>query len=164
MDKLDHGIYYNTKFSMLVNGLLGEPFKHESYIFIICIEYLGRYIDLMKNMPKSRLSIKVSKHDSIISYLMLADNCIIFYKANRTQLGMWRLFWKFIIISQDNWSYYHKDGSIFKGTKNRQKHVIVDILQVPTLHSIRTYLECKILIVKETWAILLNFRTKLAVN
>lgn len=51
---------------MLINGIPGEPFSAERgirqsnpispYIFIICVEYLGRYIHFMANALKSNIS------------------------------------------------------------------------------------------------------------
>lgn len=50
---------------------------------------------------------------------MFPDDFIIFCKANKT--AALSLFWRTIARSQE--------GAFFKGTDNRQKHDIVDILQ-----------------------------------
>lgn len=81
---------------------------------------------------------------------MFTDNCIIFCKANRTKTRRVKAILKNYYNISRQLINYHKDGSIFERTENWQKHVIVDSFEVPTLHSIGTYLKCKLLIEKET--------------
>lgn len=54
-----------------------------SYIFIICVEYLGRYFIFMTNTPKTGSDIKVSENDPTIPYLMFSNDCLLFCKGNR---------------------------------------------------------------------------------
>lgn len=92
MDQLDHGMTRNF-FFVLVNRIPDDPFKLETersdkknpYLhWIICAEYLSVYIHFMTNVPKSGIGINVTKDGSKIPYLMFVDDCLIFYKTNKT--------------------------------------------------------------------------------
>lgn len=66
MDKLDCGMHHDASFSVPINEIPSEPFKPErelwqgdhlsQYIFVVCTEYLGRYI--YANIPESGIDIK----------------------------------------------------------------------------------------------------------
>lgn len=49
--------------------------------FYFCVEYLVRYIYFMSTLKSSGIRIKLTKDSSIISYLMFADDCLIFCRA-----------------------------------------------------------------------------------
>lgn len=54
------------------------------YTFIICAEYLGIYINFMENQPKSGIFIKLNRDPPTIHFLMFADDCVTFCRANKT--------------------------------------------------------------------------------
>lgn len=70
-----------SSMSLLVSRIPGEPFKPKreirqgdpisSSIFIICKEYIGRYIYFMSNTPKSGVGVKVAK----MPYHFLVNLC-----------------------------------------------------------------------------------------
>lgn len=65
-----------TSCSILVNEILGEPFRSEIgikhgdpytlCIFIICAEHPAKYIYSMANILKSGIGVKVSKYGSVL--------------------------------------------------------------------------------------------------
>lgn len=66
--------------SVLVNSIPGDPFRLKSgirqgdpvspYIFIICVEYLGRYINYISNIENFGICNRVAKNGPTIHYLM----------------------------------------------------------------------------------------------
>lgn len=53
------------------------------YIFIICTEYLGRYINCMANQGKFGIGIRLNNDAPKIPYLIFANDCIILYRATK---------------------------------------------------------------------------------
>lgn len=44
---------------------------------------MGRYLHFMLNTSESNIRIKIAKEAPKVPYLMVADNCVIFYKATK---------------------------------------------------------------------------------
>lgn len=88
MDQLDYGMQTTTTIIMVVRRKLVYPFHPvrgiqqgdpvSPYIFLICAEYLGKYIHLLSTQKSSRITINVSKDSLIIFYLMFVDDFFIF--------------------------------------------------------------------------------------
>lgn len=53
------------------------------YLFVICAEHLGRYINFMGNQKRSGIGIKLNKDTPKIPNLTFVDDCIILYRANK---------------------------------------------------------------------------------
>lgn len=56
------------------------------YIFIICAGHLGRYVNFLTNQLKVGNGIKLHKDTLKIHFLMFVDNCLVFYRTNKTSV------------------------------------------------------------------------------
>lgn len=122
----------STSMSVLVNGIPGESFKPERgvrqgypislYIFIICVEYLGRNIHFMANVSKSGIGVRVAKNDFMIPYLMFTDDCMIFCRATKTAAGNIKTTLEKYSNVFGHLVYYHKSMVQFsKGIEKKAK-------------------------------------------
>ena len=53
------------------------------YIFILCVELLGRELLIQSENPKNHIGIQTHRSGPRIHYFMFADGCIIFAKASQ---------------------------------------------------------------------------------
>lgn len=65
-------------------------------------KYLGRYIPFISNIPKSGVGIEVAKNGLIISYLILSDDYIVFYKATTSVAQNIKAILKIYVTFEDN--------------------------------------------------------------
>ena len=97
-------------YSVLINGSLegkiypsrgirqGDPLS--PYIFIICIEFLGRELVKQVENPKNHIGIPTHLSGPKIPFLMFADDCIIFAKASQNACNnINRILQKFCVWS-----------------------------------------------------------------
>lgn len=91
-----------TSISVLVNGISGEQFKSKKgisreilislYLYHLC-GISWQYVLSMSTISKSSIGIKMAKNDSIIPYLIFADDCMIFYKATSSKARNVKVIW-----------------------------------------------------------------------
>lgn len=136
-----------ASFSMLVNDIPGDLFRPERgikqcdhlslYICIICAEYLGSYIKFMTNTPKTGISIKKLQKMAAPQFLILCLSMIVWFPVKLTGR-------RHVNSVLDN--YCKVSGQLVnmlkfsKGLEIREKHGILDILQVLSTNSIGRYL------------------------
>lgn len=90
-----------TSFSMLINGEACEHIESSKglrqgcplspYLLILCVDVLSRMISADVNSGKIN-GIKVRKNATVISYLCLADDIILFRKDNYIEALMFEGF------------------------------------------------------------------------
>lgn len=94
-------------------------------------------------MPKSRIGIKVAKQAISIPYLMFADDCLIFSKANKTATRNVRdIFQDYCNVSGQLVNYHKSTIQFSKGVQKDVKQTITDILRIRFASSIGNYLGC----------------------
>lgn len=86
MDKLGDAVYHNPFVLSSCNDRTGHSFQPERgirewdpiclYIFIICAEYLGKYVYFIFNHKKSGIGFKLAKDWPNILSLVFADDCV----------------------------------------------------------------------------------------
>ena len=93
MDWMGYEMYSTVSYSLLINGnskrkiqpsrgiRQGDPLS--PYIFIICVEFLGRKLVKQLENPKNHLGIQTHRHEHRISFLLFADDCIIFAETSQ---------------------------------------------------------------------------------
>ena len=81
-----------VNYSLLINGnskgnihpsrgiRQGDPLS--PYIFILCVEFLGKELLIHSENPKNQLGIQTHRNGPRIPFLMFANDCIIFAKAS----------------------------------------------------------------------------------
>lgn len=142
-----------TSFSILINWIPGDPFRPgqgirqgdpiSPYIFIICAEYLGRYLFFKSNIPKSGIGIKVARKRLSIPCLMFADDVLIFCKASKAAARNIRdILQDYCKVSRQLVNFHKSTVQFSKGVQQGMKDDITDILQIPSSHSLRNYLGC----------------------
>lgn len=82
-----------TSFKLNINGRTGNSVQPEQgtrlgdplspYIFIICVEYLGRYIRFLSTQARCGICIKLTRNSPGIPYLIFVDDYIIFFEATK---------------------------------------------------------------------------------
>lgn len=89
------------------------------------------------------LVIKVAKQGISIPYLMFADDCLIFYKSNKTAARNIRdILQDYCKVSGQLVNLHKSTVQFSKGVQKDVKHSITDILQIPISSSIGKYLGC----------------------
>ena len=53
------------------------------YIFILCVEFLGRELLIQAKNPKNHIGIQTHRNGPIIHFLMFVDDCTIIAKASQ---------------------------------------------------------------------------------
>lgn len=82
-----------TTFKIIANEKMGPTFNLERgirqgdpvslYIFIVCAEYLGHYINFMGKQAKFEIGIRLNKNALKIPYLVFVDDYINFCRATK---------------------------------------------------------------------------------
>lgn len=147
-----------TCFKIIINGKMRPIFNPERgmrqgnplslYIFIICTEYLGHYINYMANQGKFGIGIRLNNDAPKIPYLIFANDCIILYRATKSKASKKAM--RNIKQIVDHYgtfpgqlvNYYKSKIEFSKGVSNADKNEISQILQISSIDAIGTYLGC----------------------
>lgn len=99
--------------------------------FIVCAEYLGQLVIYLANQRKTGVGIKISKDDPNISYLMFANDCIIFCRSTKKTARTIKQALDHYCSLPGQLINYHKSKVQFSGNVSSiNKKEIVQILQV----------------------------------
>lgn len=110
------------------------------YIVIIYDEYLWRYIHFTANRKLSS-GVRLNKDTPKISYLIFADDCIIFCRTNKSAArNIKQILDHYCMVSGHLINYQKSRVQFFKDVSNADKMEPSQILQIPSSNKIGTYL------------------------
>lgn len=138
---------------VIVNRKIGSSFVPESdirqghslspYIFIIFVEYLGRYIHFLTSQQRSSVGTRLDKDTHNISYLMFVDDCIIFCRTTTSAArNITQLLDHYCTASGQLVNYDKSRIQFSKSMLNTDKKEISHNLQILITNTIGTYLGC----------------------
>ena len=137
-------------FSILLNGSphgrlfptrgLGQGDPISPYLFILCSEVLSRILARAENIGFIH-GVKISRAAIPITYLMFADDIILFLRANRAEAESLRS----CLQKYESWSgqqvNFNKSGVFYSpNTCRRSRAVIFSILKLPIIYESAKYL------------------------
>lgn len=90
------------------------------YIFIMCVEYIGRYIHFMSTIKRSPRRIWIAKVDPNILYLMFVDDYLVF-QSNQTSWQENKMYTRSLLQGLVQLVNYHKSKIQFPKGSNTIK-------------------------------------------
>lgn len=98
----------------------------------------------MANQRKSRIGIKITNNISKIPFLMFADECIIFCKANQTVAKNGKCIDYYCSVSGQLVNYQKSCIQFTNGVSYTDKHNISHILMIPESNKLTGILDAQI--------------------
>ena len=142
-----------VSYSVLINGSpegniypsrgirQGDPLS--PYIFIICVEFLGRELVKQAKNPKNHIGIPSHHSGPKIPFLMFAYDCIIFAKASQNACNnINRILKKFCALSGQLVNFRKSTIQISNNIQGTTKRRLGEALSIPTSNGISKYLGC----------------------
>lgn len=126
---------------------------------------MGRYLQFMENQPKSGIGINLNKDTPKISYLIFADDCIIFLGQIKTATkNIKQVLDHYFMVSGQLVNCQNFRIQFSNCVSNTNKKIISQILQISVSNRIGTYLGCmnidqkKKIGIETSWMEILNSR------
>ena len=145
-----------VSYSILINGISKEKIQPSRgirqedplspYIFIICMEYLGRELVKRYENPKNHLRIPTHHNRPKIHFLMFVDDCIIFAKASQNACSnVNRIVHNFCAMSSQLVNFHKFAVQISNNIQGAMKRRLGEALSIPLSNGISKYLGCPII-------------------
>ena len=113
------------------------------YIFIICVEFLGRELVKQSENPKNHIGIPTHCSGPKILFLMFADDYIIFAKASQNACNnINRILQKVFALSGQLVNFRKSLIQISNNIQGTTKRRLGEALSIPTSNDISKYLGC----------------------
>ena len=122
----------------------GDPLS--PYIFILCIEFLGRELVIQSKNRKNHLGMQTHRHGPRISFLMFANDCIILAKASQKACSnINKILHIFYAMSSQLVNFCKSSVQFSNNIQGAMKRRLREALNISMSNSINKYLGCPII-------------------